>query len=166
MAGAGMAVCSFFRDPPREPAEGVVLAPADGVVSAVEPEGDGRTRVATFMRLHDVHVNRAPLDGLVRDVRHRPGGYRPAFRQDSDVNERMEWTIDTELGEVRLVQIAGLVARRIVPYCEPGDRVERGQRIGMIRFGSRGAVTWPSGMAAGVRPGQRVRAGRTRLDRP
>jgi phosphatidylserine decarboxylase len=166
VCATGAAVCAFFRDPGREPVEGAVLAPADGVVSAVEREEDGRVRVSTFMRLQDVHVNRAPTDGVVRGLHHRPGGYRPAFRKDSDTNERMEWTIDTPLGELRLVQIAGVLARRIVPYRAPGERIERGQRIGMIRFGSRVDVTLPAGVAAGVRAGQRVRAGRSRLDRP
>jgi phosphatidylserine decarboxylase len=166
VAGIGAAVLAFFRDPERELGDGIVLAAADGVVSAIEREPDGRVRIATYMRLQDVHVNRAPLPGVVRDVEHRPGGYRPAYRRDSDVNERVEWTIDTDLGELRLVQIAGLAARRIVAYRRPGERVERGQRIGMIRFGSRVDVTLPPGVASGVRVGQRVRAGRSRLDQP
>lgn len=165
-AGIGAAVFSFFRDPERTLGEGGVLAAADGVVSAIEREADGRIRIATFMRLHDVHVNRAPLAGVVRNVRYRPGGYRPAYRKDSDVNERLEWTIDSDLGQLQLVQIAGLVARRIVGYSRPGDRIERGQRIGMIRFGSRVDVTLPPGVACGVHVGQRVRAGRSRLDAP
>ena len=164
-AATGAAICSFFRDPYRDPGDGVVLAAADGVISAVEREPDGRVRIATFMRLQDVHVNRAPTDGIVRELRHRAGGYRPAFRKDSASNERLEWTIDSPLGELGLVQIAGIAARRIVPYHAPGQRIERGQRIGMIRFGSRVDVTLPAGMAAGVRVGQRVRAGLSRLDR-
>lgn len=157
---------AFFRDPERELGDGIVLAAADGVVSAIEHEADGRVRILTFMRLHDVHVNRAPLPGVVRDLRHRAGGYRPAYRKDSDANERMEWTIDTDLGELRIVQIAGVVGRRIVAYSRPGEHLERGQRIGMIRFGSRVDVTLPPGVACGVRVGQRVRAGRSRLDQP
>ena len=163
LAGMGAAVCAFFRDPDRELGDGIVAA-ADGVISAIEREEDGRIRIATFMGLQDVHVNRAPLSGVVRDLGHRPGGFRPAYRKDSDSNERMEWTIDTDLGELRLVQIAGLVARRIVPYSGPGDRLERGQRIGMIRFGSRVDVTLPPGVACAVHIGERVRAGCTRLD--
>ena len=151
LAATGAAVGAFFRDPDRAPGDGIVLAAADGVVSAIEHDADGRVRIATFMRLQDVHVNRAPVPGVVREQRHHAGGYKPAFRKDSDANERMEWTIDTDLGEVRLVQIAGLMARRIVPYSRPGDRVERGQRIGMIRFGSRVDVTLPPGFASGVR---------------
>jgi phosphatidylserine decarboxylase len=166
IAGLGAALFSFFRDPERELGDGIVLSAADGVVSAIEREADGRIRIATFMRLQDIHVNRAPLPGVVRDLRHRAGGHRPAYRKDSGINERMEWTIDTDLGELRLVQIAGLVARRIVAYSRPGDRIERGQRIGMIRFGSRVDVTLPAGVACGVHLGQRLRAGRSRLDQP
>jgi phosphatidylserine decarboxylase len=164
-AAAGGAVCAFFRDPERRTPPAGVLAAADGVVIAVETEAGGRARVATFMRLVDVHVNRAPMTGLVTACSHRPGSHLPAFRKDSARNERMEWTFETEQGELRVVQIAGLVARRIVAYRRPGERVERGQRIGLIRFGSRVDVTLPPGMAAGVQVGDRVRAGRTRLDR-
>jgi phosphatidylserine decarboxylase len=165
LAVAGGAVCAFFRDPPRQPGEGTVLAAADGVVSAVEREPDGRVRVATFMGLLNVHVNRAPIDGIVRELRRQPGGYVPAFRKDSHRNERVEWTIETSLGELSVVQIAGTLARRIVTYRAAGERIERGQRIGMIRFGSRVDVTLPLGLEAGVKVKQRVRAGRTRLDR-
>jgi phosphatidylserine decarboxylase len=166
IAVTGGVVFGFFRDPERELGDGIVLAAADGVVSGIEHEADGRVRILTFMRLHDVHVNRTPLPGVVRDLRHREGGYRPAYRKDSDVNERMEWTIDTDLGELRIAQIAGVVARRIVAYRRPGEHLERGQRIGMIRFGSRVDVTLPLGVACGVRVGQRVRAGVSRLDQP
>lgn len=165
VAGAGAAVTAFFRDPERAAGEGVILAAADGVVSEIARELDGRVRIATFMGLQNVHVNRAPLDGVVRDLEHHPGGYRPALYKDSALNERLVWTLDTALGEVRLVQIAGLLARRIIPYRQPGDRIERGQRIGMIRFGSRVDVTLPAGLEAAVSVGQRVRAGQTRLDR-
>jgi phosphatidylserine decarboxylase len=165
VAVTGGAVCAFFRDPQREPGVGTVLAAADGVVSAVEREPDGRVRVATVMGLRNVHVNRAPIDGIVRGLRRQSGGYVPAFRKDSHRNERIEWTIETLLGDLRLVQIAGAVARRIVTYSDAGERIERGERIGMIRFGSRVDVTLPPGIEPGVTVGQRVRAGRTRLDR-
>jgi phosphatidylserine decarboxylase len=166
LAAAGAVTAAFFRDPDRSPGVGLVLAPADGVVSAVDRQPDGRVRVATFMRLTDVHVNRAPMDGVVREQRRRPGRHRPAFRSDADLNEQMEWTIDTHLGELRLVQIAGALGRRIVPYRSPGERIVRGERIGIIRFGSRVDVILPTGMESQVRVGERVRAGVTRLDRP
>lgn len=164
-ASAG-AVVAFFRDPERTPAEGALLAPADGVISAVERLPDGRTRVATFMRLYDVHVNRAPADGVVRELTHHAGGYRPAFRKDSATNERMVWQIDSPLGALELVQIAGIAARRIVPYRGVGERVLQGERIGMIRFGSRVDLVMPRGSEPQVRVGDRVLAGRTRLDLP
>jgi phosphatidylserine decarboxylase len=164
-AGLSAATTAFFRDPEREPAEGAVLAAADGVVKVVERRPDGRVRIATYMSLRDVHVNRAPTDAAVRALEHRPGGYRPAFRKDSEHNERLVWTLDTPLGELELVQIAGVLGRRIVPYRRPGERVSRGERIGLIRFGSRVDLVLPVGIEPAVSVRDRVRAGRTRLDR-
>jgi phosphatidylserine decarboxylase len=165
-AAAGAAAACVFRDPDRPPGGGAVLAPADGVVSEVERRQDGRVRVATFMRLTDVHVNRVPMSGRVRERRHLPGSHRPAFLSDAARNERMEWTIDTQLGELQLVQIAGAVARRIVPYRAPGEDVVCGERIGLIRFGSRVDVILPHGVQTSARVGQRVFAGLTPLDGP
>jgi phosphatidylserine decarboxylase len=150
---------AFFRDPDRRPAAGAVLAPADGVVTAVDRLVDGRSRVSTYMRIRDVHVNRAPADGVVSEITHQPGSHRPALRKDSDRNERMSWRIETARGEIELVQIAGTLARRIVAYHEPGGRVSRGERIGLIRFGSRVDVVLPADLEPLVRPGQRLRAG-------
>jgi len=118
------------------------------------------------MRVTDVHVNRVPMDGRVRERRHREGTHHPAFRSDAARNERMEWTIDTRLGELQVVQIAGAVARRIVPYRSPGEDVLRGERLGLVRFGSRVDVILPQGVRTPVRVGQRMRAGLTRLDVP
>jgi phosphatidylserine decarboxylase len=164
-AAFSAAATAFFRDPEREPAEGAVLAPADGVVKLVERRPDGRVRIGTYMSLRDVHVNRAPTDAGVRALEHRPGGYRPAFRKDSERNERLAWTLDSPLGELELVQIAGVLARRIVPYRRPGERVSRGERIGLIRFGSRVDIVLPAGIEPAISVRDRVRAGRTRLDR-
>ncbi|WBB62120.1 phosphatidylserine decarboxylase [Streptomyces sp. WMMC500] len=155
----------FFRDPDREIAEGRVLSPADGVVQSIMPWPDGRTRVAIFMSPLNVHVNRAPLAGTVTSVEHVPGGYVPAFNKESENNERVVWHLDTELGDVEMVQIAGAVARRIVPYVTGGTKVEQGERVGLIRFGSRVDVYLPQGVAAGVDVGQATTAGVTRLDR-
>ncbi|MFV2197603.1 phosphatidylserine decarboxylase [Nocardiopsis sp. LOL_012] len=159
---AGMAW--FFRDPERGPATGRVLSAADGVVQSVDPRPDGRTRVAVFMNPLNVHVNRAPLAGLVTRVEHRPGGFRPAFDKDSERNERVIWTLETEIGEITVVQIAGAMVRRIVPYLAAGQKVEQGERIGLIRFGSRVDVYLPAGVGPAVEVGQRVRAGETRID--
>jgi phosphatidylserine decarboxylase len=155
----------FFRDPERALGAGRVLSPADGVVQSIDPWPDGRTRVAIFMSPLNVHVNRAPLAGLVRSVEHVPGGYVPAFNKDSDRNERVVWHFDTELGDIEMVQIAGAVARRIVPYVTSGTKVERGERVGLIRFGSRVDTYLPAGVEPGVEVGQKTTAGVTRLDR-
>ena len=155
----------FFRDPEREIADGRVISPADGVVQSVMPWKDGRTRVAIFMSPLNVHVNRAPLTGTVSSVEHIPGGYVPAFNKESEHNERVVWHFDTDLGDIEMVQIAGAVARRIVPYVPRGCKVEQGERIGLIRFGSRVDVYLPEGVEAGVEVGQHTTAGVTRLDR-
>jgi phosphatidylserine decarboxylase len=155
----------FFRDPEREIGQGRVISPADGVVQSIMPWHDGRTRVAIFMSPLNVHVNRAPLAGTVTSVEHVPGGYVPAFDKESEYNERVVWRLDTELGELELVQIAGAVARRIVPYLTRGTKVEQGDRIGLIRFGSRVDVYLPQGIEPAVEVGQRTAAGVTRLDR-
>ncbi|GGK84320.1 phosphatidylserine decarboxylase proenzyme [Sphaerisporangium melleum] len=155
----------FFRDPEREPGDGLVLSPADGVVQSIDPQPDGRTRVAIFMSPLNVHVNRAPAEGTVTSMRHVPGGFRPAFDKDSDQNERVVWHLATPIGDLELVQIAGAVARRIVPYLGVGAKVAQGQRIGLIRFGSRVDIYLPEGIAPAVSVGQRTTAGVTRIDR-
>jgi phosphatidylserine decarboxylase len=106
----------FFRDPERE------IAP--GRVQSIMPWKDGRTRVAIFMSPLNVHVNRAPLSGTVTSVEHIPGGFVPAFNKESENNERVVWHFDTELGDIEMIQIAGAVARRIVPYIPQGTKVE------------------------------------------
>lgn len=153
---------NFFRDPDRAPGRGIV-SPADGVVQSIDEWEDGRTRVAVFMSPLDVHVNRAPLDAVVKRVTHVPGGFVPAFNKESEANERVVWILDTSLGEVEVVQIAGTVARRIVPYLASGARVQKGDRIGIIRLGSRVDTYLPPGCAPLVKVGDRAVAGVTTL---
>ncbi|SDG71158.1 phosphatidylserine decarboxylase [Sinosporangium album] len=155
----------FFRDPEREPGEGRVLSPADGTVQSIDPWPDGRTRVAIFMSPLNVHVNRAPMAGTVTSVEHVPGGFVPAFNKDSDKNERVVWHFNTAVGDLEVVQIAGAVARRIVPYLAAGAKVTRAERFGLIRFGSRVDIYLPEGIAPAVSVGDRTVAGVTRLDR-
>ncbi len=154
-------VAAFFRDPDREPDGDGVVSPADGRVSVLREE-DGRLRVGVFMNLHNVHVNRAPVTGEVGGVVHHGGAHRPAFSKDSDRNERVETTV----GEFEVVQIAGAFARRITTYVDEGDKVERGDRIGLIAFGSRADVIFPETYTRAdlrVEKGDRVRAGETVL---
>jgi phosphatidylserine decarboxylase len=151
----------FHRDPDREPpdADGIVLAPADGTVSVVREEGS-RLRVGVFMNVTDVHVNRAPMVGEVREVRHRPGANRPAFSKESDRNEQ----VAIDFGEYELLVIAGWFARRIHPSVEAGDAVDRGERVGHVSFGSRADVVLPADVDEDdllVREGDAVRAGET-----
>lgn len=153
---------NFFRDPDRAPGEGLV-SPADGVVQSIDEWEDGRTRVAVFMSPLDVHVNRAPLDARVKSVTHVPGGFVPAFNKESEQNERVVWLLDTSVGELEVVQIAGTVARRIVPYLQAGVQVKKGDRIGIIRLGSRVDTYLPPGYAPLVKVGDRTVAGVTPL---
>jgi phosphatidylserine decarboxylase len=146
----------FHRDPDRSPQGEGMLSPADGLVMEAS-EG----KVAIFMSVYDVHVNRAPLDGIVRKVEHHSGGHLPAFLGSSVKNQRNLIEVETPEGEFELFQIAGVVVREVVSYVRPGDYVKRGERIGMIRFGSRVEVTIPQGYSLTVKKGDRVRAGET-----
>ena len=163
VAGVALALFTlwFFRDPERSTPEAGIVSPADGKVSVVREE-DGRLRVGVFMNVWNVHVNRAPLAGEIVDVEHTPGAHRPAFSKDSDRNERLRLTFEGH----DVVLIAGAFARRISPYVEAGDVVERGERIGHIAFGSRADVVLPEGVDRDdlqVAEGDRVFAGETVL---
>ncbi|WP_411967666.1 protein sorting system archaetidylserine decarboxylase [Haloferax sp. YSSS75] len=164
----GAFVLWFFRDPERSPPdEPGVVSPADGHVSVIRVE-DGRIRVGVFMNVTDVHVNRAPVPGTVRDVTHRPGAHKPAFSKDSDKNERVDIEVESDDGVYEVSQIAGAFARRIHPYVATGDELARGDRIGHIDFGSRADVLLPEGFSSEdltVEKGETVRAGETVLAR-
>lgn len=162
----------FHRDPDRAIANDGVIAPADGTVSVIREDagtadGDsGRLLVGTFMNIHDVHVNRSPAPGTVTDVEHRPGAHRPAFSKDSDRNERVIVDLSTDAGPVTVTMIAGAFARRIHPYVERNDEIDRGERVGHISFGSRVDVLFPPGVERAdlaVEEGERVTAGETAL---
>ncbi len=160
----GGLLCNFFRDPERPTAEGIAAA-ADGRIQRVAVEGD-RVRISTFMNVHDVHVNRAPLDGRVARLVHHPGGHAPAYGPEASRNERVEIGLETAIGMVEIVQIAGILARRIVPYVGPATVLRRGDRIGLIRFGSRVDLVLPAaGVEVTVTEGQVVRAGASSLGR-
>jgi phosphatidylserine decarboxylase len=153
----------FFRDPERlVPAgRGLIVSPADGLVTEattiVTPQGP-RQRVSIFLSVFDVHVNRAPVAGVLSRVEYRRGKFLNAMSAASaEENERNVVTIDGEGVEIVFKQIAGLIARRIVFPLRQGDRVERGQRVGMIKFGSRTDVILPADAELQVRVGKRVK---------
>jgi phosphatidylserine decarboxylase len=169
-------VAYFFRDParvtPDEP--GIVVSPADGVVQAIAPRrpppelqlGEAPlTCISVFLNVLDVHVNRSPVGGRITRLVYHPGKFLNAAEDKaSDENERQSFRIETNQGQVfGFVQIAGLIARRIVRFVEQGEVVHAGQRIGLIRFGSRCDVYLPEGMAPQVLVGQRAVAGETVL---
>lgn len=160
-------VLFFFRDPARvSPAgEGLVLSPADGRVTEVERRPQG-ARISVFLSLFDCHINRSPVEGTVREVTHTPGRFHPAWQgRASRENERNHLVIGSRTGDYGVTQIAGVVARRIVCAKKPGDAVGRGERIGLIRFGSRTDLHLPPGVEPAVAVGDRVRGGVTVLAR-
>jgi len=159
---------NFFRDPERSTPVGseLFVSPADGKVIRAE-EMDGCIRVDIFMNVFNVHVNRAPMAGRISHMQYFPGHFiNASFDKASEENERNRFEMECEDGcKIAFTQIAGLLARRIVAYAEVGDRVEAGQRIGMIRFGSRVNCEIPVGYQLNVGVGEKVSAGSTILAR-
>lgn len=159
---------NFFRDPERDTPddEGVIIAPADGRVIRATSDAHG-TRIDIFMNVFNVHVNRAPTSGRITGMRYFPGSFvNASLDHASEENERNRFTLTTDDGaEIHFTQIAGLVARRIVSYVAVGDRVAAGERIGMIRFGSRVDCELPAGYTPCVREGDKTVAGETILAR-
>jgi phosphatidylserine decarboxylase len=163
---AALACLGFFRDPERTPPTlpGAVVAPADGrvmvVTEAMDPWVGPATRVSIFLSPLDVHVNRAPVGGLVKNVEYAPGRYMAAYRPEaSEENERCTVSVEGETARVVVKQIAGVLARRIVCRVRPGDSLRAGQRYGLIRFGSRTDLVVPRSTEIRVRVGDRVRGG-------
>lgn len=178
-------VFAFFRDPERVVPQGdrLIVSPADGLVSLISQvppppelqhttENGGRglgtepvTRISIFMSIFDVHINRSPIAGTIRRIVYIPGAFMNAdLDKASEENERQHVLVERSDGKsIGFTQIAGLVARRIVPFVKPGDIVASGQRVGLIRFGSRVDVYLPAGTDPKVLLGQRVIAGETVL---
>lgn len=185
MLALSAGVFAFFRDPQRvvPQDEAAIVAPADGLVSLIQqcepPEelrvNDGSgydglpsgpvTRISIFMSVFDVHINRSPISGTISRVVYIPGKFMNAdLDKASEENERQHFLVERADGlQIGFTQIAGLVARRIIPFAKPGDMVASGQRIGLIRFGSRVDVYLPAGTDPKVLLGQRIIAGETVL---
>ena len=155
----------FFRDPNRKipTGPGVVVSPGDGKVEEaewIETTAGNRVRVTIFLNVFDVHVNRVPVGGIVTLVEHRAGQFLNAMKAESAVlNEQTMITIDTGTYSVSFKQIAGLLARRIICNLRVGEKVERGQRMGLIKFGSRVDVLLPAETEMRVKAGDRVKGG-------
>ena len=162
-----VAVALFFRDPPREipRGEGLILAPADGTVVQVTPYsgdelGGKATQLSIFLSVLDVHVNRAPFPAVVERVDYRAGGFRLAWQNEASVaNEQNLIVLKAPEGRLAVKQIAGFLARRIVCRVVTGQKLEAGERIGMIRFGSRVDLIVPASAEVYVKPGDRVKGG-------
>jgi phosphatidylserine decarboxylase len=167
----GMFVFSFFRNPDRAiPQEtGVVVSPADGRVVVVKDEENGGRpgkRVSIFLAVWNVHVNRAPAAGIITRLEYKPGKFLAAWDERTSLeNEQNIFTQDTEHGQIVYKQIAGWVARRCISWKKAGDTVDRGERIGLVRFGSRMDVWLPSEAEILVRVGQNVKGGSSVLAR-
>nr|WP_294850137.1 phosphatidylserine decarboxylase [uncultured Sphingomonas sp.] len=179
LVGLTVWVAAFFRDPvrttPQDPK--LIIAPADGLVTMIvpvsappeflgEPGMAGQfTRVSIFMSVFDVHINRSPIAGTIRKIAYIPGKFLNAdLDKASEDNERQHFLVEREDGvAIAFTQIAGLVARRIMSFVKEGDRISAGERIGLIRFGSRVDVFLPAGTGAMVLLGQRTIAGETIL---
>lgn len=158
----------FFRDPVRQPANAAdtVLAPADGTVTAVattdcEYVGQQAWEVSIFMSPFDVHVNRSPIQGKLESVRHFPGKFMPAMNPAAPLkNEKNIFLIRGDI-PVKVTQIAGIVARRVVSWAAEGQQIKQGEKIGMIKFSSCTQVVFPSSWVVRVKEGDKVTAGLT-----
>jgi phosphatidylserine decarboxylase len=172
---ATSAVTLFFRDPERHPpiGKGLIVSPADGkVVSIVELKEASffaapATRLSIFLSPLDVHINRSPVAGLIENIKYQTGKFIAAYKDDaSEGNEQNALTfIDEEGHKLGVVQVAGVVARRIICRVKPGEKVSRGERFGLIMFGSRTDTYLPPGCRIEVSEGERVKGGETVIAR-
>lgn len=155
-------VAAFFRNPYRQIPDDprAIVSPADGKVVVVEPQEDGGTRISVFLNIFNVHINRTPIGGTVESVTYTPGKFLNAMKPEASLeNERNTLVIDDNGFRVTLVQIAGLIARRVVCWTAEGESLSKGQRIGLMRFGSRMDIHLPPGCDLAVTQGQKIRGG-------
>jgi len=154
----------FFRDPERKIGD-EVIACADGKIREIttlkDKEIGESIKISTFMNVQNVHVNRIPISGDIKSIEHFSGFHIPAFKKESEKNERVIMIAETSIGKIKIVLIAGTLARRIVPYVKKGDNVKKGSRIGIIRLGSRVDVYLPKDKVKRVcvKVGDRIKAG-------
>ncbi len=158
----------FFRDPDRKIGSGIV-AVADGKIQSIEHLTDDYVGtsvfISTFMNINNVHVNRMPIDGIIKKISHIPGSHLPAFTKDSKRNERIIYEVESKIGPVKIIQIAGTLARRIVPYVTEKDQLKKGDKLGIIRLGSRVDLYLPKQAIASltIKQGKKIRAGVDRI---
>lgn len=154
----------FFRDPDRIIGKEIVAC-ADGRIREICNLKDGDAgdciKISTFMNVYNVHINRMPIDGTIKNIVHKYGFHLPAFRKESDKNEKVIIIAETKIGIIKIIQIAGTLARRIVPYIKKGNKLKKGEKIGIIRFGSRVDVYLPTKKIKNilVKRGDLVKAG-------
>lgn len=156
---------NFFRDPDRKNPEGDrnIIAPADGKITKIQkiddPDvGKDAILISTFMSVFDVHINRYPISGKVVSTKRKSGQFVSAYRHDAaDVNEQVTTVLDTEIGIVKVIQVAGILARRIHCYAEKGEKILLGGRLGFIMFGSRADVILPPSVNVIIKQGQNVK---------
>ncbi len=154
----------FFRDPERKIGKDIV-APADGYIRDIYEIDDvdiGKCIILSiFMNIQNVHVNRMPIDGIIKEAIHLPGSHLPAFKKESEKNERFIIKIKTSIGMIKITQIAGTLARRIVPYIKKDDIINKGEKIGIIRLGSRVDLYLPNSknLKIKVKKGDKLKAG-------
>jgi phosphatidylserine decarboxylase len=161
----GLTIMLFFRDPTRKipPGDNLILSPADGKVIKLDNECT-TPALSIFLSVTNVHVNRSPVNGVIKSVDFHPGKYHVASRQEAMTeNQRNEIEIETANGIVRMHQVSGAIARRAICYKKPGDSVKAGERIGLIRFGSRVDLMLPAGSKLDIVINRKVLAGETIL---
>jgi len=163
-------VLYFFRNPYRKIPDGenLIVSPADGRVMSIqeidEPAflGSKAIKVSIFLSIFNVHINRSPIEGTVKYIKYRPGKFLPAFKSHaSEINERNAVGVEGKRIKVLVHQITGLIARRIVCWVKPGDSLQKGERFGLIKFGSCTEIIVPTGIDIRVKPGDKVKGGKT-----
>lgn len=159
--GLALFVLFFFRDPDRvyRGGPGKIVSPADGKIVSIRREGE-QDVISIFLSVFNVHINRAPVGGTITEIQYHPGKFLVAFAEKASTeNERNSITIEQDGKAVRFVQIAGLIARRIVCWRKKGEQVQMAEKVGLIQFGSRVDVYFPTGSKVVVQMGQKVKGG-------